>query len=541
MNKRESTPGNKSLSELAKYRRRIDDAFLAGSVPNAVLDEPYDLEFDQRNRSIRSLQQKLSCFMSNPDELSILIAGNILPRFLHALRRYHPWVWFFSEGSRKSTRVIRFVETFKFILTSLFVTTVLYDINYPSAETCSNLNYQPSACLASPSNILTKAPICMYNYSSNLCTLRPPPGDPSFLILVAFLSVVVMVPFNVIFTLVLTLFCSKRPRVEALGLDALEWLGSADPAVGRKAVNRLKESERITVVVRSIQGALHHYCDRKAGKLCGPDEIEGMNFVLRRLGLIISRDNRLQLTRYSKLWWADVNSCVRYSVERSLKDAREIQCNMEQYASVSEKESYLVQHFLINRFTFLYRLSLSRYFSHRARDVPQKIHPALWILGWLFIIAYLLSFIGWILWWGNAHAHSSTISNWGINFALINFQEVFIFSTARIFFINVLAVETMQPKLKNIRNYLITKGRESSEEGATKEEIERDYNKRFLFQYLDPLLWAAKLSGSCKFSGIPDTDLSKLSGGNQLFFDDETHEEDRGISSVVKLEPGIEV
>ena len=91
--------------------------------------------------------------MSNPDELSILIAGNILPRFLHALRRYHPWVWFFSEGSRKSTRVIRFVETFKFILTSLFVTTVLYDINYPSAETCSNLNYQPSACLASPSNI----------------------------------------------------------------------------------------------------------------------------------------------------------------------------------------------------------------------------------------------------------------------------------------------------------------------------------------------------------------------------------------------------
>ena len=343
---------SKSFSELATYRKGIDDAFVAGSLPHAVVDDTEDAEFDQRSRWIQSLHQVLRCCVPKPEDLSILIAGNMLPRFLHALRRYHPWVWFLSEGSRKSTRVMRFVITFKFLLTSLFVTTVLYDINYPSAETCSKLNLQPIACLATPSNILTKAPICMYDYSTNLCTLRPPPGNPDFLILVAFLSVVVMVPFNVIFTLVLTLLCSKRPHLEAIGLNSFEWLGSADPAVSKQAVNAVEESERVVAVVRSIQGALYHYCERKSAGNCGPDEIKGMGLVLRKLGLFISRENRIELTTYSRLWWTDVHHAIRYCVERSCKDAREIQLNMEQYANVSEKESYLIQHFLINRFSF---------------------------------------------------------------------------------------------------------------------------------------------------------------------------------------------
>ena len=129
-----SDPGCKTFSELAAYRKGIDDAFLAGSVPSVVLEDAEDVEFDQRNRSIKGLHRLLRCWLPKSEELSILVAGNMLPRFLHALYRYHPWVWFFSEGSRKSTRVMRFVITFKFLLTSLFVTTVLYDINYPSLK-----------------------------------------------------------------------------------------------------------------------------------------------------------------------------------------------------------------------------------------------------------------------------------------------------------------------------------------------------------------------------------------------------------------------
>ena len=538
---RERKPGVRSLAELAAHRRDIDDAFLAGSLPHAVTDDTEDVEFDQRNRRIRNLHHVLRYCLPKSEEISILIAGNMLPRYLHALRRFHPWVWFFSEGSRKSTRVMRFVTTFKFLLTSLFVTTVLYDINYPSAEICSNLNLQSTACLATPSNILTKAPICAYNYASNLCTLRPPPDNPSFLILVAFLSVVVMIPFNIIFTLVLTLLCSKRPRFEAFGINTFEWLGSAAPLVTKQILNAVEESERTTAVVRSMHGALNHYCERRAMGVCGSDEIKGMDYVLQKLGLAISRDGRIELTAYSRLRWTDVNHALRHRVERSLNDAREIQHNMEQYANVSDKESYLIQHFLMQRFSFLFRVSLSRYFTHRTRDVPQTVHPILWILAWLFIIGSLVGFMAWILWWGTNHAHSSIISNWGINIALINFQEVFIYSIARIFFINVLAVEMIRPQLKNLHKYLTAKARESNKRSISRVPGEGEPSKHYLLQYLDPLLWAAKLSGTPTFDNVSDSDLSKLSDGTPVSVDEEDHEEEHVFLSVIRSEPGTAV
>ena len=538
--KRASHSCTRSFAELAAFRRGIDNAFLAGSVPNTALEDVEDVEYDLRSRWIRSTQQALRCCMSKPEEFSILIAGNMFPRLLDALRRYHPWVWFFSEGSRKSTRVIRFVITFKFLLTSLFVTTVLYDINYPSAETCANLNHQPSTCLKSRANVLTGKPTCEYNYSSNHCTVRPPPGNVAFLILVAFLTVLVMAPFNAIFTLVLTHLCSKRPRVEALGLNALEWLGSADPATSKQAMDAAEESKRILAVVRSVQGALYHYSERKAEGFCGLDETKGMDFVLQKLGLVI-RGNRIELAIYSRLWFTDVNHAIRYHVERSHEHAREIQLNMEQYSEVSQKESYLVQYFLINRFSLLFRTSLSRYFAHRARDVPQIIHPIIWILAWFFIIISLLFFIGWILWWGNTHDRSITISNWGVNFALINFQEVFIFSVARIFFVNVLAIETIRPQLKIMHEYLIAKAEARSKRGAmTTETRGRDCNKSFLFQCLDPLFLAAKLSGSSNFATVPDSDLLMISNGTPIAVEDEVREEEGKFSSVVRIEPGRE-
>ena len=534
-----SIQGTKSLAELAASRRIIDDAFLAGcgQIDNSIVDDTEDEEFAQRRRWIRNTYQVLRCCVPKSEDLSILIAGNILPRFLHALRRHHPWLWFFFEGSRKSTRVMRFVITFKFVLTSLFVTTVLYDINYPSAETCSNLNHQASACKGSPSNILTKAPICTYNDSADLCTLRSPPDDPAFLILVAFLTVIVMIPFNVIFTLVLTLLCSKRPRVEALGLDPIDWLGSADPVANKRAASAAEESERLLAVVRSIHGALFHYCERTAEGFCGPDERKGMDYVLRRLGLVI-REDRIELSNYSKLWWTGVNEAIRYRVQCSLKDAREIQLNMEQYSEISQRESYLIQHFLLSRLSFLYRVSLSRYFAHWTRDLPHTIHPIPWLLGWLFIIASLIFFIAWILYWGNAHAHSSIIANWGFNIALINFQEVVIFSVARIFFTNVLAIETIRPQLKNIHKYLIKNAEERS---RSRRRTKSDEDKHFLLQYLDPLLWAAKLSGSRGFANMPDSELSKLSSGAPVSFDYEVYEEEGEFSSVIKIEPGREL
>ena len=83
-----------------------------------------------------------------------------------------------------------------------------------------------------------------------------------FIILFAILTVLMFVPFNVIFSLVLTRLCSERPRVEGLGLNFFEWLGSATSRTGDQPVSAIEESERVTAVVRNVQAVLYHYCER---------------------------------------------------------------------------------------------------------------------------------------------------------------------------------------------------------------------------------------------------------------------------------------
>lgn len=481
-----------------------------------------DLEFDQRSRWIRCLNKYMCCCVPKSKEISLLIGGTFLPRFLHALHRYHPWIWFFSEGSLVTTRVIRFVITFKFIMTSVFITTVLYGIYYPTTNICPDFNNNASECAAVPSKVLTGESMCSYNPLTGECSLVPPPDSPAFLVTVAFLTVLLMVPFNMAFSFVLTQFCSKRPRVEAFGFDAFHMLGSADPTPNKLAIDAAEQSERVVAVTRSLHGALFHYIERKAANWCTPDEIEGMNAVLRKLGLII-KENKVELTLLSKLRWTDVSQCIRYHVEKSLESACEILVNMQRYSGDAQKESYLIQHFLISRFSFVHRVSLYRHFAHRARDFPLPIHPVIWLLAWLFIVASLMFFVVWILQWGTAHAHGTTIKNWGLNFLLSNAQDVLIFSVARIFFINVLAIETIRPSLVRINNYLIAKVAENATRTSTQREDEENGIFK-LNQYLEPPLWAAKLAGSQALSAINDADLTKLAKGSDVV---STHDMDR--------------
>ena len=115
-----------------------------------------------------------------------------------------------------------------------------------------------------------------------------------------------------------------------------------------------------------------------------------------------------------------------------------------------------------------------------------------------------------------------------------------IFSVARIFFINVFTIKMIRSRLRNIHKYLIAKADESSERATFNGTEDRDDSEHFLLQYLDPLLWAAKLSGSRRFDAVTDSDLSKLCNGISITFD-EVLEEGNGFTSVVRVDPGREI
>jgi hypothetical protein len=127
---------------------------------------------------------------------------------------------------------------------------------------------------------------------------------------------------------------------------------------------------------------------------------------------------------------------------------------MNRYQEESVKSTYLLQHYIINHFSFVTRTALQREFHHSDRDLPQPIHPIFWILGWTFEILCVLFFIAWILQWGTA-VDAGGIGGWGINFALTLAEEIFIISLIRLFVINICVLELARPGLQRLHSHLL--------------------------------------------------------------------------------------
>jgi hypothetical protein len=135
----------------------------------------------------------------------------------------HPYVSMFGRASFASPRFIRWVSLFKTVLLTLFIDTLFFQVFYANDGRCDVLETEV-ACL-SEMNAVTAQPKCAWTTVEHLdeatvgggsCGLRPPPGDFTFTILLALLTMVVAIPIDVLTSLPLDWFGSKRPDWEAL-------------------------------------------------------------------------------------------------------------------------------------------------------------------------------------------------------------------------------------------------------------------------------------------------------------------------------------
>ena len=147
----------------------------------------------------------------------------------------------------------------------------------------------------------------------------------------------------------------------------------------------------------------------------------------------------------------------------------------------------------MKRLNPILRVSLYRYFGRSACDLPESIHPAIWILGWLYVVVSILFFVVWVIQWGSAHNQNDIIFSWGLNFILTDLNEVLIFSVVRIFFINVVAINFIQPYLAAFKVYL--------------RDVEERPTASGIYQCIDPALIAADISGVLDLGAISDEDI----------------------------------
>ena len=340
---------------------------------------------------------------------------------------------------------MRFIITLKSVLLSIFISTVFFSIYFPANSLCGKHSHTNAAeCLSIPSSILSGESECAWTASTQECSLRPPPSSPSFIISVAVLTAFIFSPLDLIFYFVLNAICSKTPELEKIGLDRFFWLG-ADGVTYSVADRNSDELDRQS---NFVLRALRSYELRLEDGVCSEIEKAKTRMVLERYGLV-ERNRKVVLSPISALRYDSVGSCVRAKIEDAIYAAHIVAENMRRYKDDSTKESYLIQYFTMEQVHFIARISLRRHFCHYETELPTSIDPIVWACGWIFILAFILFFIYWILALGNSNA-SISLNNWGINIVLHFIEEMLLLVVMRIFVINVLVIEIVRPVLQRL-------------------------------------------------------------------------------------------
>ena len=288
--------------------------------------------------------------------------------------------------------------------------------------------------------------------------MLPPPKSASFIIAVAVLTFIVVSPFDLLFYIILNGVCSRRPVLEIIGVNSFNILGGE--AVDSLSYDRDRQSSghhltnddesQITAILVSFR----HFQHRWKSNRCSDEEIIRMTKIAHRIGLTFNSEKELMLQYLAALQSGDnIRACIGNHVRKSKAVAANILRNMNRQGDDSSKSTYLLQNYILEHFDFISQLSLKREFKHFCVELSPSIHPVLWLVGWIFVIACILFFVAWILQWG-LQADASAISSWGINLALNIINEIFLISLLRIFFINILVIKSARPMLQKIHLHL---------------------------------------------------------------------------------------
>jgi hypothetical protein len=148
---------------------------------------------------------------------------------LHTLQyKHYLTAPFVGHPSLRMTRTLRFVEMFKVFLCGIFVDTLIFGIFFPADGSCNNWPNR-KMCELMPSQVIEGATMCTWDPVGKACAPTPPPGSVVFLLIIAFIILVMGKPFDIGMSLILEEICSKRPTFEKwfgpkLHMDS--WFGS---------------------------------------------------------------------------------------------------------------------------------------------------------------------------------------------------------------------------------------------------------------------------------------------------------------------------
>ena len=150
--------------------------------------------------------------------------------YWRALMKKHDFIAPFYGYSLRMRRTLRWIRLFFLIFLALFFDTLIFQTFFPDDGTCESYTSE-TVCLAA-FNSATSTNKCDWTEDSTItaggsCSLRDPPSSLVFTIILAFITVLLMLPVKVLFDFVLDEYACKRPNIASIGLLTNEYFGSA--------------------------------------------------------------------------------------------------------------------------------------------------------------------------------------------------------------------------------------------------------------------------------------------------------------------------
>ncbi|RYH22829.1 hypothetical protein EON65_18700 [archaeon] len=510
---------------------------------------------------------------------------SFMTSFLEAAFRHHDMTSVFADASISNPRYMRWINVCLQALIMIFTDTLFFNLFFPDQGKCESFQTEDACLApmnaATGRNLCTwEGGVVLEDVNQTItikCTISQPPSDLTFTLLVAMLNFLIDIPISLMLDFIRLEICAKRPDLSIWGFKEFKLLPSLPEMLdGRHEISPIEETFRKAANFHS--GKLFDQ-GNGFGQLASSRHLSSRTTKQNSHAMRILYDEHIPYFQETEMLIQEVRAFYQYMLQRSvpwkdpahgfmlqhkiqaiermtgirvdsspaemplikrmfyrnsrqrlekkiLRARRRAEGVREAINSISDinymdRSIALLQFFVLEQFSPFKQYALRyQYFPFQSFS-PPKIHPALWLSGWIVLFGILVFCLYWILAWGLTSGNK-TLAAWGINFTLVFIQEFIVSQLAQIFIIHVVAMRSIEPQLVFIYHILYRKAMDVLQKGE--EHVDDTHTK--LGQHLSPacrvanLQSCADLPASKVLRGIDDEDLDvcRVSSNKRLKF-----------------------
>ena len=449
----------------------------------------------RRALAIKSVKSKKFIKGAFPDEV-FQKDENFIVRCVNTILSEHSLsVFFFSSSSMISSRLVKWLELWYGVLSTLFVDSVFYGVFYADTGVCE-LCPDELTCLTLQNQIFDTnqcqwSPPADPDTALGTCSMLPPPKDVVFFTILSVVISIIGTVFAVIYKFCAIYVMSKRPDWGRYPrLFNTKWSMFYDPFELDTEVSTEGKAKVVPIVsldkdVHKLSGSdidaynLYTYLD-----MLSPDEealalLDYIQSELRRVNSVdieasdarhpVSNDESFSLLRklvtlnpdgtlaplslIHRLIYGDAFNKLVHNLKQIRLESKKLGALIDAIhkTNLPDKEYMLLQHFILTNCSFTSRVIVDKLMFDRDEALPPKIDPILWLASIFVLYGVLFYCIYFIFMWG-VQNNGVTLNSWMLNAGISFGQDTLITEPLSIIFLFVFVFDVAKIELKGIYN-----------------------------------------------------------------------------------------